>query len=48
MLRDEKYVKKSDFNIPGGSGMAPIHFAAKFGTGSEDTEKVIEIRGAEN
>ena len=43
MLRDEKYVRKSDFNIPGCNGMAPIHFATKFGTDSVVTEKVIEM-----
>ena len=43
MLEDEKYVKKSDFNIPGCNGMVPIHFATKFGTDSVETEKVIEM-----
>ena len=42
MLRDEKYVKKSDSNIPGHSGMAPIHFAAKYGTNFEDTKKTLK------
>ena len=38
----DKYVKKSDANIPGYCGMAPIHFAARYGTNSNDTKKTIK------
>ena len=38
----EKYVKKSDSNIPGYCGMAPIHFAARYGTNFKDTEKTMK------
>ena len=43
MLKDEKYVKKSDSNIPGYCGMAPIHFAARYGTNAKDTKKTVKI-----
>ena len=42
MLKDEKYVKKSDSNIPGYCGMAPIHFAARYGTNFKETKKTLE------
>ena len=28
---DEKYFKKSDADLPGYCGMAPVHFAARYG-----------------
>ena len=40
---DEKYVKKADANIQGYCGMAPIHFAARYGTDSKDTVKTIKL-----
>ena len=43
MLKDEKYVKKSDSNIPGYCGMAPIHFAARYGTNAKDTKDTVKI-----
>ena len=42
MLKEEKYVDKSDSNIPGHCGMAPIHFAARYGTNSKQTKKTIK------
>ena len=30
-LRDEKYAKMWDFDKPGYCGMAPVHFAARYG-----------------
>ena len=43
MMKDEKYVKKSDSNIPGYCGMAPIHFAARYGTEFKATEKTLQM-----
>ena len=42
MLKDEKYVRKSDSNIPGYCGMAPIHFAARYGTDFEETKETLQ------
>ena len=40
-IQTDKYVEKEDFNIPGYSGMAPIHFAARYGTDAEAIERTL-------
>ena len=43
MIKDEKYVKKSDSNIPGMDDMIPIHFTARYGTECKDIKGTLKI-----
>ena len=42
MMTEEKYVKKSDSNIPGNVKMVPIHFAARYGIELEKTKQALK------
>ena len=43
MITDEKYVRKSDSNIPGMDNMIPIHFTARYGTECKDIKGTLKI-----
>ena len=43
ILRDKDFVRKDDANIQGYCGMAPVHFAARYGTETEETKETIDF-----
>ena len=50
ILRMEKYVKKSDFQIKGKLGKVPLHFAASEGENVQETQNTVKVllSGMEN
>ena len=42
-MKNEKYVDKSNLNLIGHTGMAPVHFTARYGTDFEMTKQAIKF-----
>ena len=42
-MKNEKYVDKSNLNLSGHTGMAPVHFTARYGTDFDMTKQTIKF-----
>ena len=45
MIESDKYVKKNDSKLPGYCGMAPVHFAARYGKYLDGQNGIVKTVG---